>query len=348
MAVRLSALRTGRTLLPRNIIIFTFLVLISVRRRRQTNVIRNLPADETCLPKRLLQPCSTRISGLERNVRSETPTSDTHTERNDSLLIRSALYRTATELQTWLKKLYRHFHYRAPYGSDPAEPVTLISRLLMPYSMRFRTLNGRMTVLKGSGRKRRNHSMYSVFAKADWWKLPEISVKIAAVRAGIQIETLPNASPDQAVRSALPAQHFATAKSSITTEERPPTLVLTCGNTVSSATIEVMNVFVLIGCVLVGGSVPQPHRQLPGSFCIIQSSQFPVGYRRRSDSLRPDDQSAQPVQATVNPNNIHVPMLPHLLSKPRQCTTFGDSEQTNASETSTTMAYHENGEYYYE
>jgi hypothetical protein len=31
MAVRLSALRTRRTLLPRNIIIFVFLVLISVR-----------------------------------------------------------------------------------------------------------------------------------------------------------------------------------------------------------------------------------------------------------------------------------------------------------------------------
>jgi hypothetical protein len=31
MAARLSALRTGRTLLPRNIIIFLFLVLISVR-----------------------------------------------------------------------------------------------------------------------------------------------------------------------------------------------------------------------------------------------------------------------------------------------------------------------------
>jgi hypothetical protein len=32
MAVRLSALRTRRTLLPRNIIIFMFLVLISVKR----------------------------------------------------------------------------------------------------------------------------------------------------------------------------------------------------------------------------------------------------------------------------------------------------------------------------
>jgi hypothetical protein len=31
MAVRLSALRTSRTLLPRNILIFMFLVLISVR-----------------------------------------------------------------------------------------------------------------------------------------------------------------------------------------------------------------------------------------------------------------------------------------------------------------------------
>jgi hypothetical protein len=31
MAERLSALRTGSTLLPRNIIIYTFLVLISVR-----------------------------------------------------------------------------------------------------------------------------------------------------------------------------------------------------------------------------------------------------------------------------------------------------------------------------
>jgi hypothetical protein len=31
MVVRLSALRTRRTLLPRNIIIFMFLVLISVR-----------------------------------------------------------------------------------------------------------------------------------------------------------------------------------------------------------------------------------------------------------------------------------------------------------------------------
>jgi hypothetical protein len=41
MAVRLSALRTGRTLLPRNIIILMFLVLISDRFMGYNNIMNN-------------------------------------------------------------------------------------------------------------------------------------------------------------------------------------------------------------------------------------------------------------------------------------------------------------------
>lgn len=105
-----------------------------------------------------------------------------------------------------------------------------------------------------------------------------------------------------------------------------------------------MDVFVVAGCVLVGGSVSQPYWQLLGSFCIIQSSQFSVGYRRRSDSLRPDDQSTRPVQTAVKPNNVNVPMLPHLLSTRRQFTEFGASEQTFVFE-NTIVAYHARTKY---
>jgi hypothetical protein len=40
MTERLSALRTGRTLLPRNIIIFMFLVFISVRDSKPQGLVR--------------------------------------------------------------------------------------------------------------------------------------------------------------------------------------------------------------------------------------------------------------------------------------------------------------------
>jgi hypothetical protein len=43
MAVRLSAVRTSRTLLPRSIIIFMFLVLISVRDK--PDELQNSPAN---------------------------------------------------------------------------------------------------------------------------------------------------------------------------------------------------------------------------------------------------------------------------------------------------------------
>jgi hypothetical protein len=49
MVVRLPALRARRALLPRNIIIFMFLVLISVRGRKQyliINVSRKLVSDK--------------------------------------------------------------------------------------------------------------------------------------------------------------------------------------------------------------------------------------------------------------------------------------------------------------
>jgi hypothetical protein len=72
MAVSLSALRTRRTLLPRNIIIFMFLVLTSVRDSKPQDVVRpedqvNLKIDLIGYLTRNLPICSMLLTILDRS-----------------------------------------------------------------------------------------------------------------------------------------------------------------------------------------------------------------------------------------------------------------------------------------
>jgi hypothetical protein len=62
MAVRLPALRTGRALLPRNIIIFMFLVLLSVREAEDEKFIHLIASRTRDIPACSIVPQPLRYS----------------------------------------------------------------------------------------------------------------------------------------------------------------------------------------------------------------------------------------------------------------------------------------------